>query len=153
MRILFLDIDGVLNSLAYDRERGAQDGNIDVSRLPLVREIIDRTGARVVLTSSWRVHWDPRGEATDDKGREIADTFAHYGITLFDRTPDPGERAQEVCAWLSAHPDTESFVIIDDMKLGWGALDGHTVKTDHRIGRGLGRSHTDRAIKKLLETE
>ena len=46
MKILFLDIDGVLNSRAYDRRRNwDEQTNIDETRLPLLREIVDRTGA------------------------------------------------------------------------------------------------------------
>ena len=37
MKIVFLDIDGVLNSQAYDRVRGLYDGVIDESRLPLLK--------------------------------------------------------------------------------------------------------------------
>ena len=52
MKIIFLDIDGVLNSRQYDAVRGAGDGNIDTSRLPLLKELIDTTGAMVVLTTT-----------------------------------------------------------------------------------------------------
>ncbi len=61
MKIIFLDIDGVLNSRQYDAERGTAEGNIDVSRLLLLKQLIDQTGAKIVLTSSWRRHWDPVG--------------------------------------------------------------------------------------------
>ena len=59
MKILFLDIDGVLNSRAYDRKRNWSElTNIDETRLPLVKKIIDKTGAKIVLISTWRRHWD-----------------------------------------------------------------------------------------------
>ena len=59
MKILFLDIDGVLNSRAYDCRRNWNDKtNIDETRLPLVKEIVEKTGAEIVLTSTWRRHLD-----------------------------------------------------------------------------------------------
>ena len=46
MKVIFLDIDGVLNSRAYDRKRNRNEQtDIDETRLPLVKEIIERTGA------------------------------------------------------------------------------------------------------------
>ena len=55
MKILFLDIDCVLNSREYDCRRNWNDQtNIDETRLPLVKEIVKKTGAEIVLTSTWR---------------------------------------------------------------------------------------------------
>ncbi len=153
MRVLFLDIDGVLNSYAYDSTRMVEDGNIDVSRLPLVQSIVDQTGARVVLSSTWRSHWDPTGGDTDDVGRALEHLFCEFGISLYDRTPLLDDRRdQEIAAWLQDHPDTESFAVLDDTKFGWGALDPYVVKTDYRIDRGLEERHRDRAIA-ILSTK
>ena len=58
IKVIFLDIDGVLNSLAYDRGRKENDGNIDETRLPLIKQIVDETQAKIVLSSSWRTHWN-----------------------------------------------------------------------------------------------
>ena len=59
MKIIFLDIDGVLNSRIYDRKRNRDElTDIDETRLPLVKELVAATGAKIVLSSSWRVHWD-----------------------------------------------------------------------------------------------
>ncbi len=53
MKIIFLDIDGVLNSRTYDRKRNwNEQTDIDESRLPLVKEIVDSTGAEIVLSST-----------------------------------------------------------------------------------------------------
>lgn len=43
MKIIFLDIDGVLNSRAYDRKRNwNEQTDIDETRLPFIKEIVDR---------------------------------------------------------------------------------------------------------------
>ena len=67
-KVIFLDIDGVLNSVKYDRERRLQDGNIDESRLLLLRAIVDVTGADIVLSASWRKHWHTDGKKADAIG-------------------------------------------------------------------------------------
>ncbi len=154
MRVIFLDIDGVLNSARYDKNKSATDGNIDVSRLILIKSLIDRTGANVVLSSSWRCHWDPLGKETNETGREIEDIFNQCSIKLFDRTPLlGGNRSKEIRAWLSGREDVESFVIIDDIKFGWGELENYVVKTDYRIGNALEQMHIDKAIEILTKAE
>ena len=55
MKIIFLDIDGVLNSKAYDSKRDwNKQTNIDETRLPLIKQIVEATDAKIVLTSTWR---------------------------------------------------------------------------------------------------
>lgn len=52
MKVIFLDIDGVLNSRAYDRKRNWNEKtDIDETRLPFIKEIVDATGAKIVLSS------------------------------------------------------------------------------------------------------
>ena len=153
MRVIFLDIDGVLNSARYDKNKSDSDGNIDASRLELLKALIDQTEANIVLSSSWRSHWDPLGKETNEIGRELEDIFNQHGIKLFDRTPLlGGNRSNEIRAWLSGRKDIEGFVILDDIKFGWGDLEAHVVKTDYRIGNGLEQTHINKAIEILTKT-
>ena len=153
MKVIFLDIDGVLNSRQYDLNRGENEGNIDISRLSLLKQLVLCTGAKIVLTSSWRTYWDANGEQTDEIGKELEGSFLHSGITLFDKTPDiDNDRAKEIKSWLELHPNVVSFVIIDDMKFGWGELETNVVKTDYLIGRGLEVQHVEKAISILSHT-
>ena len=41
MRVIFLDIDGVLNSVRYDRSQIPSDGNIDRTRLVFLRQPVE----------------------------------------------------------------------------------------------------------------
>lgn len=62
MKAIFLDIDGVLNSNDWyvrTREVGKQDqGDVDPEAIKLVNQIIEKTGARVFMSSSWRSDFD-----------------------------------------------------------------------------------------------
>lgn len=150
MKIIFLDIDGVLNSHRYDKCRSDADGNIDVTRLPLLKQIVDGANANVVLTSTWRRHIDPKSRVADEVGSVLWELFESHGILLYDRTPFiDNDRAQEVRSWLMDHSDVESFVIIDDIKFGWDELDPMVVKTDYLIGRGLEQHHVEKALQIL----
>lgn len=154
MKIIFLDIDGVLNSRQYDSGRGTAKGNIDVSRLLLLKQLVDQTGAKIVLTSSWRRHWDPVGECSDEIGKELEDTFGRFGICLYDKTPElENDRSKEINEWLAMNRDVNAFVVIDDIKFGWYELAPFVVNTDYHIDRGLEQRHIEKAIKILLNAE
>lgn len=49
-KLLFLDVDGVLNSM----DNGDGD-TIEDSKVLLLKTIIDKTGAKIVISSSWRL--------------------------------------------------------------------------------------------------
>ncbi len=153
LKVIFLDIDGVLNSVAYDRVRTSTESNIDVSRLPLLKRIVDTTGAQIVLSSTWREHWEQAEAFCDDIGRELQATFQKAGLSILDKTPVMDSRQREIMAWIEAHPQLQTFAILDDVFGGWGELEAHLVRTNSRIGRGLEERHVDAAIEILGKLE
>lgn len=151
MKILFLDIDGVLNSREYDRHRNwNEQTDIDETRLPLVKEIIDKTGAKIVLISTWRSHWNRDESLCDEDGMYINRLFSKYGLTIYDKTPDLGllsKRKDEVKAWLAEHTgEVERFVILDDYRFGWDGLSDFYIHTNPNYGLGLEEEHVEKAI-------
>lgn len=157
MKVIFLDIDGVLNSRRYDEERiPGTSFNIDETRLPLVKEIVDKTSALIVLSSTWRHKLYENIRPRNGEGTRLLMIFEKYSLKISYITPDVGKlasRPSEISAWLAERGDeVEAFAILDDAFGGWGALSDHLVKTDYRIGRGLERRHVDAAIA-LLNAE
>lgn len=155
MKVIFLDIDGVLNSRIYDRKRDwKQQTEIDETRLPFVKRITDETGAKIVLSSTWREHWDKEISGCDKDGVYIVKTFAKFGLEIYDKTPDLGysfDRPDEIAAWLeSAKEPIESFVILDDYRYAWGKLSARFVKTNPNFGLGLEDEHVRKAIEILM---
>lgn len=61
MKVLFLDVDGVLNAHEFDPD--VLCGQIHRDKVAVLNRVLRETGAKVVLSSAWRyiVH---RGEAT-----------------------------------------------------------------------------------------
>ncbi len=103
MKVIFLDIDGVLNC---DKTPNPRKFPYIVDKKLLVRlkKLLDRTGAKVVLSSTWRC--DPVG------------LFAakHWGVPFIDVCPDKprSSRCREITSWLADHPKVTRFVVIDD---------------------------------------
>ena len=104
MRVIFLDIDGVLNTCkTVERWRGCI--GIDAALARRFAKLQDVTGAGVVLTSTWRL------------SRNWKSTMRKNGVVgIFDKTPDlPGrKRGEEIEAWITAHSDVAVYAILDD---------------------------------------
>ena len=154
MTVVFLDFDGVLNSAKYDEERDkTRNTNIDESRLPYLKRIVEKTGAKIVLTTSWREHWNKNEADCDDVGVWLNALFEKYGLKIYDKTPrlhfGAGRKA-EVFSWLEYPPEKiENYVIIDDYGFAWEELGDKLVKTSPYIGRGLEEEHVRKAIEIL----
>ena len=126
MKVIFLDIDGVLNTSETFRRRRINyektkkwDLEIDLHRVARLKYIINMTGAKVVLSSSWRLFGDfKNGEfiTKSNQLKQLLEIFSSFGISIYDVTPhiDYGSnREEEIKKWLMGK-DIESFVIIDD---------------------------------------
>src|SRR5215204_241601 len=103
MKVIFLDIDGVLNCKTTPNPRKFPY-IVDKRLLARLCKLLDRTGAKVVLSSTWRV--DPVGLYA----------AKHWGIPFMDICPDrpKSPRCKEVLAWLSDHPGVTRYAVIDD---------------------------------------
>ena len=154
MKIIFLDIDGVLNSEMYEWSRGEDraDNRIDLSRVRLLKDIVSATDAKIVLSSTWRLDWDKSPELCGEDGEYINQCLAQYGLSIIDKTPFNSmidDRRREILTWLSRHRgEVESFVILDDINCGWEELDSRVVVTEP-YGYGLNEEHVKKAIKLL----
>lgn len=125
MKVIFLDIDGVLNTnetldRIYRSSSTASIFNIalDNFRLEYLKEIIDKTDAKIVLSSSFRNFFAKENDeivAVKPKGKRIQEMFTGYGIEIYDVTPPTMDsREDEIKLWLSNRDDVESFIILDD---------------------------------------
>ncbi len=130
MKVIFLDFDGVLNTDRYIRDCGHTGVVIHPEKIRLIKKIVDSTGAEIVLTTSWKEHWSPNPERCDASGKLINEIFERNGLTIYDKTPKTHlPREEEIRSWLEDNPDTENFVVLDDMRLVADFLTGHFVKT------------------------
>lgn len=106
MKIIFLDIDGVLNSEAYalGRGKGGMLG-IDPEAVRIFDRIIESTGAKIVLSSTWRLNEESRAEVRKNVGEFI-------GVT----PESPSRfRGNEVYAWLLSNDKLGvRYAILDD---------------------------------------
>jgi hypothetical protein len=102
-KIIFLDIDGVLNCQKTSNPRELPYV-VDEQLLARFRKLLDQTGASVVLSSTWR--YDPAGIFSAKR----------YGIPFIDIIPDRPQqpRREEILEWLGSHPEVTRYLVIDD---------------------------------------
>lgn len=115
-KVLFLDVDGVLNHRAcYTPSRGG--GPLDPDAIRRLHAVVERTGCRVVLSSTWRTL-----PGMADRLRERG-AFPHehedwrtveLPYTTVNGIIQPTQRGSEIAEWLSRHPEVERYAIIDD---------------------------------------
>lgn len=115
MKIIFLDIDGVLNCNG-SKSKMIDDNDvcyvgIDKHKILRLKETIDRTGAKVVLSSTWRLHLYKK----DRVDKYMRQRFKKYGIEIYSCTDHlHGSRGAEIKKWLNEHDNIEEWVVLDD---------------------------------------
>lgn len=153
MKIIFLDIDGVLNGNLFVPKDDRAGVLIDDTRLDLIKHIVDATDAKIVLSSSWREHWEKNETECDDTGRKINEIFAAKGLSVFDKTSKyHNDRKQEIIDWLQEHPDVSDFVVIDDGFFEEEILKNHFVLTS-KLRFGIDEDDVNKAISILNSKE
>lgn len=158
MKVIFLDVDGVLNStedmMAYlERTRQKSAGlyeEVEERPLKLLKEIVDKTGAEIVVSSSWRYGWTHKHlELGGELLIKLKDRLDDVELKVLDTTPilHGMNRGDEIRDWLERHPEVESFIILDDDSDMCEFTDINLVKTSH--SRGLREEHVIKAIEML----
>lgn len=157
MKVIFLDVDGVLNHRFSKARCGGVIG-IEKQKVELLSKIIKATDAKVVLTSTWRTGLDDSLKPCDKCGKYLLKRLMKYGgISIFGKTEylNVWNRGEEIIEWLKKHGDVESWIVLDDeifKDYRRTEVIDRLVKTDW-YKNGLEKEHVEQAIKLLNEKE
>lgn len=170
MKVIFLDIDGVLNSADYfDKVREKKDNpdncmnheklnqQLNEEKVKLLKEIVDQTGAKIVLSSTWRILFNEKNNEKDPHYLFLEDTLNKYGLKIMSQTPYLScNRPAEIKAWLNNRVDKDDIVFVsldDDFRKGQYDVYGighclvHT--SFYEPNGGLRKEHVEKAIEIL----
>lgn len=132
MKLIFLDIDGVMNNQTEAKKSKLHESlEFAPSCIRNLKHIIAETNAKIVVSSTWR-----RGETVESMNNNV---FVHYDLDKYviGLTPHYHEtiRGLEIADYLAHKYNevVESFVILDDDS-DMGSLMKHHVKTNHIYG-------------------
>lgn len=126
MKIIFLDIDGVLNS-HYDYERYGFD-YIDSGLVEILKGIVFATKAEIVLSSTWRLNDSDRAFVRSALRYKMLD---FVGITPYLESKP---RAEEIKLWLENNPHVIKYAILDDNADAGLGMEYSFFKTDYYFG-------------------
>lgn len=152
MKVIFLDIDGVLNSQEWYTERMEKESSYDYPfdefSPELVRrfnKIIEKSKADIVVSSTWRI-----GRSLP----ELRDLFRFVGIkgnvigkTSSNEFRGDYVRGKEIKQWLEEQREEIQYVIIDDDNDMLPEQQEHFIKTTWMYG--IEEKHEIEVIKKL----
>lgn len=160
MKLIFLDVDGVLNRIATE-ERCEGYTFVEPQKLLYLQEIVQKTGANLVLTSTWRRGWYCKEHGLTKESRDLEDIrffdalqrkLREYGLELLSYTDDFALRGKEIEKWLKdwTGEPIESFVILDD--LPEEELEPYAARLVQTcLHEGLLPEHVEQAIAMLNE--
>lgn len=139
-KIIFMDIDGVLNN--HDYNPRSQSSTIQVAPCERMSHVIETTGAKVVLISAWR--YMIAGGACTTKGfeywlrtsgmtakidiigitesDEVCTACGHRNekyLPACDSCKNQVLRAEQVLSWIAKNNFTGKYVVIDDGDFGF----------------------------------
>jgi hypothetical protein len=175
LKVIFLDVDGVLNSEAFmlkldeqHRQLGHTDAErykhtcvcyklnhqIDRDAIMRLNRLVAETGSKIVISSSWRKLLDPP---------ELHRMLVEHGLVaeIIGETPDGYKdpemiavhgsleriyRGHEIDLWLKKHPEVDRFVILDDDS-DMAMHKNRLVQTDCQ--EGLLDDHVELAIRMM----
>ena len=161
-KVIFLDIDGVLNSNFWneDHQKEISDGKyIDTEKVKLLAKLVNRSDASIILHSGWRFWFDSDLKPMRPEAGYLESLLGDEGISVAGMTPDltteeirktkkfSKVKADEILMWLKNHPDVHSWVVLDDLELHNAEIEQHQVKTDAE--HGLLETDVEKALEIL----
>lgn len=119
MKVVFLDIDGVLNYTLWYYSDGpvedptSMDEDLDPACIERINNLCSETDSKIVISSDWRIDKSYKWRLERAGLKNIID---HTPITVFNAFTGSKvlSRGEEIRMWLEEHPEVTNYVIIDD---------------------------------------
>ena len=150
-KVIFLDVDGVLN-FSGSKARFQGFIGIDNKKVKLLAKLVNATGAIIVLSSSWKHHWDKNPEYCDKFGTYLNKKLLQENLTIFDKTYDRKKwcRGEGIKKYIEEH-NIKNFVVLDDEVFDfedYETIFQNWIQTDY-FKEGITEEQIELAIRKL----
>ena len=160
-RIIFLDIDGVLNTI-NTKARCQGCIGLEEEKIKILSKIINSFECEpfIVLTSTWKSEWE-RTEYIDDlsvAGQYLIKHLHRWGVHILNKTDDVYDgdknlRGQSILNWIkNSNLEIYSILILDDESFDYAecGLEKYHLKTSFCDNPGgLLESHIEKALEIL----
>ena len=169
MKVVFLDYDGVVNTIVWDDEGKKANfayphqGKVnDFQAVQWVSEFCEKFGYQIVVTSTWRLH--------DNWAMCLSAGGLRKTVKIYDRLPIDREsrnksRSELINEYLKNHPNIDQFLIFDDDKVegqimgvpgkfyGENSLEALLVKCPSATGFKYEEYHKAKALHEIIEID
>ena len=154
MKVIFLDVDGVLNTPSSESRCGEYIG-IDDEKVEKLKKIVEKTKTEIVLISTWKKYW-----RKEEKLKPLQDYSANYldeklakqGLKAIDKTKDKANglylsRGESILEYVYRN-NVENYIILDDCQFDYDGCD----LTDNYIKTNQIEGLSEQQVKAACET-
>lgn len=152
-KVVFLDIDGVLNT-SFTKYR---DEILDDFRLDYLAKIVNKTRAKIVLTSTWRYNIRKNFfsfKAYNNSTKKLIELLKERGLKISELLPDTpnNRRAEDILEFIKKNKVT-NFVILDDELFNYDSLklSNNLLRTNFYAENELDAGLTQKMIKQAIQ--
>lgn len=142
MKVVFLDIDGVLNTPSSKSRCGVYIG-IDNDKVERLKQIVDKTKAEIVLISTWKMYWHKEENLKpfqDNIANYLDAKLSKFNLKTMDKTKDKYEgqylsRGEGILEYIYRNK-VKNFIILDDCQFDYDScnLTDNFIKTNQNEG-------------------
>ena len=156
LKLIFLDIDGVLNCRSTKDTIGKYVG-IEDEKVALLKQLVDAAKAKIILVSSWKEWWFKNfKDRQDELANYLDEKLANQGLTVMDKTSNyySYNRGDGILEYLwklkRRNIEVDNYVILDDELFDYkqNRLTKNLVQTSYEKN-GLEAKHIERAVSML----
>ena len=120
MKVIFFNVDNVLNFSDSDAVAPSGKKGIAEARVKELKKIVNESGARLVLTGSWKKDWDFDDSKCTPDGTYLNKKLDRRGLHILDKTKDELPDEEGIADWIRRHPNvTDSCVLVDIENIKW----------------------------------
>ena len=120
MKVIFFDVDGVLNFPESDAKAPSGRLGISEARVKTLKKIVSDTSARLVLIGSWRKEWNFADDKCTKDGVYLNKKLERKGLHILDKTKDDLANHDSIVDWIARHPNvTDSCELYDINSIEW----------------------------------
>ena len=154
MKVIFLDIDGVLNTPSSENRCGEYIG-IDDDKVERLKQIVEKTKAEIVLISTWKKYWRKEWKLKplqDYSANYLDEKLAKQGLKAIDKTKDKADgrylsRGESILEYVYRN-NVENYIILDDCQFDYDGCD----LTDNYIKTNQIKGLSEQQVKVACET-
>lgn len=116
MKVIFFQVDGVLNF--FDSDARAPSGRIGIAeaRVKELKKLVTESGARLVLTGAWGKEWDFNDALCTPDGIYLNKKLDRRGLHILDKTRDELNVEKGCAEWINRHPNVTESCIINNIE-------------------------------------